>query len=471
MSRSRSLFVSVALLGCLLQSGCKGGAFEDGRTATVTGKYVVDWLVVEPAPVDLGVAFLGCASRTQEVRISYPGLFPVKLQKVWLEGCGNEFKLLDPPSLPALVPPYEALVLSVYYQPADLGADSCKLVVEDQRLSVTLKGIGAQKLDTQVDEFISAGGHKVDILFVVDNSGSMKNEQENLAQNFSALLNEAKRWNNDVHVGVITTDSGQLRAATGKPSVLRLTYTKGGEFDFASLQADFLENVAVGVNGSAQEKGLEAARLALSPPLSTTTTVPCTSDSDCVAQGLVCVETFPDTAEVWPHKVCGGRNAGLRRPNARLEIVFVSDEEDHSPLADGEYKAFFSALVAEPSMVHAHAIVGPEGGCKSAQGSAQSGKRYRDLATALGGKIGSICELNFAEILKDIGERAFAVDSGFVLSQTPVESSIVVAVNGTAVSSGWEYLDTTNSIRFDGQSTPPDKALVRVTYTPRCLAH
>lgn len=471
MIDGRALLLSISLCCCLLQLHCGDSSFEAGRTATVTAKHVIGLLTVEPNPIDTGLTFLGCGSRPKQVRISYSGMFPVTLSKVKLEGCGSSFKLLDPPSFPAVIPAYDALTLSIVHRPDDLGADSCQLIVEDDRLSVPLSGTGAQKLEKQVDEFISAGGQKVDILFVVDNSGSMKGEQENLAQNFSALLNEAKRWNNDIHVGVITTDNSQLHAAPGNPTVLRLTYSKGGTYDFDALQADFLENALVGVGGSAREQGLETARLALSPPLISLTTIPCSSDTDCTAQGLVCVETYPDTAATWPQRVCGGRNAGLRRANARLEIVFVSDEDDSSQLADSVYKDTFTSLVAEPSMIHVHAIVGPEGGCTSASGAAQAGTRYLAMATLFGGKIGSICEANFAEILKGIGERAFGVDSGFVLTQTPVVASLVIEVNGATISDGWEYLESTNSIRFDPEHSPPEKAAVRITYTPVCHSY
>ncbi|MFH2009616.1 MAG: vWA domain-containing protein [bacterium] len=51
----------------------------------------------------------------------------------------------------------------------------------------------------------------VDLLFVIDNSGSMKDEQENLRAQFSALMQELRDMNGglpNIHVGVTSTDLG-----------------------------------------------------------------------------------------------------------------------------------------------------------------------------------------------------------------------------------------------------------------------
>src|SRR5437667_3540080 len=52
---------------------------------------------------------------------------------------------------------------------------------------------------------------KVDILFVIDNSFSMKQEQDNLARNLPAFIDKLRNIQGglpDVHIGVVTTDVG-----------------------------------------------------------------------------------------------------------------------------------------------------------------------------------------------------------------------------------------------------------------------
>ncbi|MBI5528288.1 MAG: VWA domain-containing protein, partial [Deltaproteobacteria bacterium] len=47
---------------------------------------------------------------------------------------------------------------------------------------------------------------KADIIFLVDNSGSMAQEQENLAANFADFIKEVLKGQNDFHIGLVTTD-------------------------------------------------------------------------------------------------------------------------------------------------------------------------------------------------------------------------------------------------------------------------
>ncbi|MGC8928864.1 MAG: vWA domain-containing protein, partial [Myxococcota bacterium] len=51
---------------------------------------------------------------------------------------------------------------------------------------------------------------KSDILFLVDNSGSMAQEQENLAKNLDKFINGIISAQNDFHIAVITTDVDYL---------------------------------------------------------------------------------------------------------------------------------------------------------------------------------------------------------------------------------------------------------------------
>lgn len=157
-------------------------------------------------------------------------------------------------------------------------------------------------------------GVSTDILFVIDHSGSMSEEQEKVArqlERFVATLAEGP-VDHDFRVGVITTgvslhsggcseddpaelqrypeESGRLQPATlpgeEQPGPLWLSH------DDPDLIERFAALVRQGTRGSGQEMGLEAMRLALTEPLLS-------------EQGFV-------------------------RPGARLLVVIVSDEDDCS---------------------------------------------------------------------------------------------------------------------------------------------
>ncbi len=62
-----------------------------------------------------------------------------------------------------------------------------------------------------LESFPQSLEREVDILFVVDNSGSMKDEQENLRRNFASLMDALRGMVGglpDLHVGVVSTDLG-----------------------------------------------------------------------------------------------------------------------------------------------------------------------------------------------------------------------------------------------------------------------
>ncbi len=162
--------------------------------------------------------------------------------------------------------------------------------------------------DTFVDD--DMGCTKMDILFVIDNSGSMQQEQENLAANFPRFIELLDQYEGgilDYRVGVTTTavreegsilgiipiaagDNGALME-TGNCGTGRAWMQKGD----TDLVGCFSEVAQVGTDGSSQEMPLLAARLAVTD------------------------RTAP-----------GEPNEGFLRDDALLALVFITDEDDVS---------------------------------------------------------------------------------------------------------------------------------------------
>ena len=101
----------------------------------------------------------------------------------------------------------------------------------------------------QVDEFVQTSGQTVDVLFIIDNSGSMQEEQDNLDANFSQFIQGAQQFQNDYQIGVVTTDmvdgneSGRLQG----PRIIRRGPNVENEFGSAA---------SVGTSGAGDEQGL-----------------------------------------------------------------------------------------------------------------------------------------------------------------------------------------------------------------------
>ncbi len=153
---------------------------------------------------------------------------------------------------------------------------------------------------------------KTDILFVVDDSGSMAAEQALLGTAFKAFIDTlaALPVKDAFQIGVTTT-SVDWPLDDGKGVVtLQTTYGSGLPYPAGalvgaagkkilpandpSLVADFQANVNVGTGGAGKEQGLRAALLAVTD------------------------------------RIADGKNAGFLRPGAKLAVVIVSDEDDCS---------------------------------------------------------------------------------------------------------------------------------------------
>jgi hypothetical protein len=274
---------------------------------------------------------------------------------------------------------------------------------------------------------------RTDILFVVDDSGSMDDKQLNIARNFEAFIQRlaASPAKNAYQVAVVTSDVNRYdfglfpdtfvasAVCQGSPMIGQ-AYPKGAIVSVSgpddptrrsfsttagprilpagspTLVQDFQRNAFVGVCGSGREQGLEAARLALSEPL------------------------------------VSGANAGFVRRGARLVVIFVSDDDDCSdpertgageeptacttcpvqryvdflrgPIA-GEPKDLFVAAIAAVDPVTLHpSRCRVEGSGADAEHAAY---RYAELISAFGerGLVDSVCKASFYDTLVAIASR------------------------------------------------------------------
>lgn len=427
-------------------------------TPNLHAKSGVANLAVLPQEVDFGTVTIGCHSQTITVTAYNIGTAPLDVTDIELQGCSPEFQIKASPGLPLTLDPNGSAEVKVVYVPQDTGGDSCGLAFytdsETPTVVVPLDGAGTFESE-QTDEFVQTAGTQVDVLFVVDNSGSMSEEQSNLASNFDTFIQGAQSWSIDYQIGVTSTDmDAEAGRLIGTPRFV----------DNTDWQA-FKNNVKLGTNGSGTEQGLAAAQAALSLPLTSDSSTACTQDTDC-ADPDRCYDGF-----------CGGKNRGFVRSDAALEVVFVSDEEDSSPADLNFYINFFKNIKGfyNDNLFHAHAIVGPPGGCSSGAGDAAAGLRYRDVAQATGGSVGSICDSSFASTLSGIGNIAFGLRKQFFLTRLADQSTLEVKINGVACAGGggsnWSYDGPSNSVIFNesGGCMPQVGQSIWIHYETLCL--
>lgn len=429
-------------------------------------------IAVIPGNVDFGLVTLGCNSQAQDVRAYNTGTADVQITGIRLDGCGSEVTLTGVPALPRTLARGEFVEVDLTYRPGDVGETRCNLVVEGTTegggsIVVPIQGEGVNFSRT-VDTFEQVSGREVDVLFVIDNSGSMGEEQSNLSRNFSAFIDAARTWDTDFQIGVVTT---QIEGNVDNPS--------GGSRNPGELLGDpriitpstpnytaaFARNADVGTGDpGTSESGLESARLALVDPNITDLDAPC--DADCV-EPYACVSGG-----------CGGFNRTFLRENASLEIIFVSDEEDQSTASEAFFIDFFRSIKGEfnDALFHASSIVGPRGGCSSTDGDASEGERYINVAESTGGAVGSICDREFADSLSAIGNRAFGLRRAFALSRVADPATVRVydlssCSGGTRTPSttGWSFDRDSNSVVWAVGQEPDADTCFEVEYEAACF--
>lgn len=177
----------------------------------------------------------------------------------------------------------------------------------------------------------------IDILFVVDNSGSMAEEQASLTANFPQFINVLSTIEGglpDVHIGVISTNFGSGGVAIGGCS----TSTRPNGDD-----GNLLTNSCPGLTGSfiSDIKQPDGSRMTnYSGDLATLFT--------CMARLGTTGCGFEQQLESMYQALQNGKNPGFLRTDAYLAIVFISDEDDCSTLPGGAMYGEPSGTVSSP---------------------------------------------------------------------------------------------------------------------------
>ncbi|MBZ4417997.1 vWA domain-containing protein [Myxococcus sp. RHSTA-1-4] len=281
-----------------------------------------------------------------------------------------------------------------------------------------------------VDTYAQRSASAVDVLWVVDDSGSMAPRQEALARNFQAFISLFREGRIDFRMGVATTDiftrPGEL---VGEPRIL----TPGTP----DLERAFGNSVRVGTQGSAYEAGLEAASRVLERQA---------RENAPVLEARAACESGCST-EACRQDCAAAHPVAFLRPEAWLYLAFVTDEDDRSPYEVRTYWRAFEQVkgIGNDGTVVASAIIGdvPANGC-----GAEPGTRYAELVTLTGGELGSICDADFADTLRTLATSAVGLRRTFALEQPPRPDSLRVRVRypcGTAEESmrGCEAVDRT----------------------------
>lgn len=289
----------------------------------------------------------------------------------------------------------------------------------------------------------SIANNKVDVLWVVDNSGSMLTKQQNLATSFDSFTQIFLNKNFDFHMSIITTDTratpvGQAGEFQGAPTVITN--------NTPNFSNTFKANVVVGSFGDPAAKALDAIQLSLSAPL------------------------------------LAGANTGFLRSDAHLAVIVLSDADDDDSTATvagtinflGTLKPQIYDVVNRTykNNFTVSAVVVDTGNPANAACPLpfEDGVKFKDIASQTGGSIASICEADFSSGLVNISQRIAEAITEIPLARVPQTSTIIVTFNGAVVpqnaTNGWTYSSTGNKIVFHGNYIPFDQTNIDVNFIP-----
>ncbi len=393
---------------------------------------------VSPSSIDFGYVLKGCDAEPVQVTITNKGKGTLRVRDVALTGDAvSKFAENGEPVELALNETYTFAVefAPTAYVTYEVGLEINSNDPDEEVTDVPVAGTGTSGMiyeESFEQTYIEA---PIDVLWVLDNSGSMSESLSRVNDQLDLFIGAFLALGLDYHIGVVTTDmdnasqSGKLQ---GTPTYI--------DSSTADPVAKFESRAAVGDGGSGDERGLDAAKAALTDPL------------------------------------LSGHNSGFLRADSTISVIVLSDEDDSSTVKSGAFVSWFEGLRTDPDQTTLNAFVGDLGlGCQGGDIwsgdfiEAMAGTAYIDVADDTDGFFASICSEDYAAPVVNMARSSAGMKSTFALSKTPSDlSRMEVVVDGAVAPAdafdGYSYDSGTNSITFHGDWFPDANASIEVSY-------
>jgi len=267
------------------------------------------------------------------------------------------------------------------------------------------------EVDIWIDSFTQVGAYEnIDILWVIDRSGSMDRHRLTLLDGIEHMMNSLPT---DINWRLKMITAGDGTRIT-QPTTFPLT--RG---DTVADAHDMYEKL---------------------PP-------------DPIEEGFSAVQNYimkDAYALTW------------MRPDAALLVVFVSDEPEQSGIPVSSFVGWYGTLRPEVYLSFIGNVEPEDSVCAWKPNAGMIGKRYMEAVDHFGGTIVDICETDWSPGVDDATQSVIPVDE-WELTHLPYEDTIVVFEDGQKMDPLlWIYDPTTNIIEFVNR--PPEGALVEIGY-------
>jgi hypothetical protein len=458
-------------------------------------------LDVIPSPLDFGKVTIGCCSQDTIVKLYNNGKQSLKVTNLIAEP-SPMFTVVSVKSssgssltVPFDIAGYTSVDVKMKYRPSSKQVNTGKLRIATDApnasvcegnpqvcyVEVPLTGEG---WDTphQKDTFDLGAKPKVDVLWCVDNSGSMGDDQNAMVANFPKFISYAIAADIDYHISVVTSEineagtsdnggdpiaPGVFFAKKGYPRIIAnvppspLTPPFTPAVTGTKVNDAFQANATPGTCCSdEQESCFEAVKMSLTDPL------------------------INDPSA----------NQGFLRKYASLAVIMMSDEDEQSDSPVDFYVDFLKSIKGPRNyqLLQVSVIAGLDSNFDPANPtvfpSAQDcdptsgypgGERYIDLwkkiyATHKSGLALSICDSNWGNHMSKLGIGVWKAPTEYFLTRPADPSTIRVYLNGSELPNdplgGYTFDPNNNSIVLGKNVNPPKGSVIVVEYDAQCPA-
>lgn len=245
---------------------------------------------------------------------------------------------------------------------------------------------------------------KVDILFVIDNSGSMQYEQQSMAQRTSQFLSILSGLN--YQLAVTTTDPRDVNLGDGRLIPIKNgngRYIIDSSQEVATAQTQLSQTLQRPETGSGSEQGIRAVYRS--------------------------VERYNNNES---------NMRSFMRSDSQLAVVLISDEDESDNTTKNDPQALLNLIHSSWSgqkRFSFHSIITRPGdtACRSTYG-ATYGERYSILSNLTGGIIGNVCEMDYANQVRGVAEGIRNLLKTLTLQCAPLEGyPITISKNGVVI--------------------------------------
>lgn len=421
----------------------------------LAGKARIPELLTVPV-IDFGAAVPGCNTRQEPVPLLAVGEARTIVDRLELDG-DESFRIigvlvdgrpLSDPTPPFTIPSGSSAHVLIDFEPTVLSST-------EHEAALTVHHNAPERTDTielrghtvegggATENFTAPEAASVDVLFVVDDSCSMLEEQVRLKEAIDELLVGLDVTGADYQIAVTAAEEesrspGWPRQCPPHPYVIADEYADPATREHALGCA-----VRIGNSNHDRQAALGAATKALH-------------------------RSVDPAASVNPLP-------GFLRPEADLAVVVVSDEEDQSKASNNAVRDFLWSVKGSyrPDRVAVHALAGdPSSACMDDPWLTPS-ERYRAITRETGGTFQDICTTDFVPLLDNLRASIFEPKHRFDLSRRPDPASLQVFVDGTPIpvdgTDGYLFDTNTNAVILNGSARPSPGVAITILYDDACL--